>query len=69
MSGDRPNNADALDCGEERPRTDCAAGDWIAAIDELPDDERTVLVACVKNSEPVWLGYHDDGRWLSIDGC
>lgn len=68
MSADRPNNADAADCAHDRAPDTTTAGGWIRADQQSPDDGRTVLVACCHNSEPVWLGYHDDGRWLSIDG-
>lgn len=79
MIPDRPNNADAADCGSDlppgkvptpRPWPDApkALRSWIDAASELPDDGRTVLIACAANSEPVWLGYHDAGHWLSIDG-
>lgn len=36
--------------------------------DQLQDDGRTVLIVCPQNSEPVWIGYHDEGRWLAVDG-
>lgn len=40
---------------------------WIADSDRLPDDEQTVLVAMVGESEPVWLGYHEGDQWWSVD--
>ncbi len=41
---------------------------WMRSQDRLPDDGITVLVSVPEcESEPVWLGYHDDG-WRWIDG-
>jgi hypothetical protein len=40
---------------------------WIACTDRLPDEELTVLVYAPAQSEPVWLGYLDDGMWRSVD--
>lgn len=35
---------------------------WIPVSKELPDDLTSVLVA-FRNKE-VWLGYHEDDRWI-----
>jgi hypothetical protein len=40
---------------------------WTSVDDRLPDDDVTVLVCAPGASEPVWLGYYDEGEWFSID--
>lgn len=40
---------------------------WISVKDRLPDDEITVLIATVNSDEPVWMGWHDDSGWYSVD--
>lgn len=35
---------------------------------EPPDDDITVLLHHPSHSEPVWLGYRNDGRWMNVDG-
>lgn len=42
---------------------------WIACADELPDEELTVLVYAPAQPDPVWLGYLDQGMWLSVEGA
>ncbi len=39
---------------------------WIDTKDELPDDDRTVLVANVLGE--VWMAYREAGIWRSTDG-
>lgn len=41
---------------------------WISVDDCLPDSDITVLVCMTDQSEPVWLGYHDGEKWLSLEG-
>jgi len=41
---------------------------WHTADEQLPDDGITVLVHAPDDSEPVWPGYHEGGRWLSAEG-
>lgn len=40
---------------------------WIPVDERLPDDDITVLVAISNSDEPVWLGWHDDAGWCSVD--
>ena len=41
---------------------------WIDCHERLPDDDITVLVVLPPKMccDPVWLGYHEDGKWLEI---
>lgn len=39
---------------------------WIPVTEKLPDDDITVMIAG-KMDEPVWLGFHDDTGWYSVD--
>lgn len=32
-----------------------------------PDDDTTVLLHHPRLNEPVWLGYHDGGKWWTLD--
>jgi len=41
---------------------------WKDVTVELPDDETSVLVFAPDDSEPVWIGFHDDGKWRSPCG-
>lgn len=41
---------------------------WIPVAAELPDADETVLVSCANGSDPVWLGYYEDGTWRDVDG-
>lgn len=42
---------------------------WIPVGQKMPDDERTVLIFVPKDSDRVWLGYHEgDFGWLYADG-
>ena len=44
-------------------------GGWIPVGTRLPDDDETVQIALgPKESEPVWLGYHDADGWHSVEG-
>lgn len=36
---------------------------WHLAANELPDDDSTVLVQSLCDSEPVWPGFHDELGW------
>lgn len=40
---------------------------WIPVAERLPDDEITVLIALKHDDEPVWLGFHDESGWYSVD--
>jgi len=37
---------------------------WIAVDRALPDDDTTVLVFNADCDDPVWPGYHSDGKWF-----
>jgi len=41
---------------------------WHEVTERLPDDNTTVLICVPCSDEPVWLGYHEDGRWLYAEG-
>jgi hypothetical protein len=41
---------------------------WKSVEEELPDDETSVLVFAPNDSEPVWIGFHEDGKWRSPCG-
>jgi hypothetical protein len=41
---------------------------WIACEDDRPDEDMIVIVYAPAQNDPVWLGYHDGDRWLSVDG-
>lgn len=41
---------------------------WIPVAEGLPDDDVTVLLDHPAFDEPVWLGYHQDGMWWTVDG-
>lgn len=41
---------------------------WIPCAVELPDADRTVLVNCPHETEPVWLGFLDENTWRSVEG-
>lgn len=44
-------------------------GNWTLVEDGLPDSDITVLIWMPNDaSEPVWLGYWDGDRWMSIEG-
>lgn len=40
---------------------------WIPADLTLPDDDITVMVAITDCGEPVWLGWHDESGWYSVE--
>jgi len=43
--------------------------EWVAVGEEMPDADRTVLIAYRQGrAESVWLGYHDGERWRDVDG-
>lgn len=41
---------------------------WRDARRELPDSDETVLAHFPDSSEPVWLGFHNGLRWLTVEG-
>jgi len=41
---------------------------WRNAATAPPSDDTTVLISIHGGSEPVWLGYLDDGDWRQVDG-
>lgn len=41
---------------------------WKSVGIEMPDDEIAVLVYTPADAEPVWIGYHDDGKWRTPSG-
>ncbi len=40
---------------------------WVPVAERLPDDEITVMVATVHSDEPVWMGWHDESGWYSVE--
>jgi hypothetical protein len=42
---------------------------WHAVAEEMPDSGTTVLVRSrdPADSEPVWLGWYEDGSWFGVD--
>jgi hypothetical protein len=44
---------------------------WISAAERMPDSGITVLVRSKdpKDSEPVWLGWHEHGSWFAVDAA
>lgn len=42
---------------------------WRNAATDPPNDDTTVLVSIAGGSEPVWLGYLDDGEWRQVDSA
>lgn len=43
--------------------------EWIEVSERLPNDDETVLIKMPESDEPVWLGWHDDQQWYSVDGA
>ena len=41
--------------------------EWKAVRDEMPDDDRTVLIYNPDWIEPVWMGYFDGENWRQAD--
>lgn len=42
---------------------------WRCTIDELPDDDQTVMIYAPDADEPVWLGWLEHGEgWRAVDG-
>jgi hypothetical protein len=47
----------------------CEALLWVDCAQELPDDDRTVLMFRPSaDSEPVWPGYRSGEEWIAIGG-
>lgn len=42
---------------------------WYEVGEQLPDDTETVMIHAPSSNEPVWLGWHEDGCWFSIDAA
>lgn len=42
-------------------------GGWTPVAERLPDDDMTVMIATRDESEPVWIGFHDEHGWHSAD--
>lgn len=40
---------------------------WHDVREEMPDDDITVLIQSAHGNEPVWLGWHDEDGWHSLD--
>jgi hypothetical protein len=40
---------------------------WVAAAEQLPDEDTTVMVALKGCNEPTWMGFVLDGVWR--DAC
>jgi len=41
---------------------------WKNVDAEMPDDETSVLVYTPADAEPVWIGFHADGKWRCPGG-
>lgn len=42
---------------------------WISCTDEcLPDSDTTVLIRTPDNEDPVWFGYLDRDKWMTVEG-
>ena len=39
---------------------------WRSASSDPPSDDTTVMISIHGGSEPVWLGYLDDGEWRHL---
>lgn len=42
-------------------------GRWKPVVEQLPDDELTVLVTNAAWDEPVWMGYRDGEVWRDVN--
>lgn len=42
---------------------------WKDVLEEMPDDETSVLVFAPTDDEPIWIGFHEDGKWRCPSGC
>lgn len=43
---------------------------WRCVTSELPDVDIVILVCVPCESDPVWIGYHDDaGKWRTPEGA
>ena len=69
-----PSSADAVQWAaesltERKVCTGTAPTDtWRGVATAPPDDETTVLISVAYASEPVWVGYCEDGRWYTSEG-
>lgn len=41
---------------------------WPKWRTDLPDSDTTVLIRREGGDDPVWIGFHADGKWWNIDG-
>lgn len=41
---------------------------WNHVDQDLPDDDMIVLIVAPELSDPVWLGYLEDGVWRTVEG-
>lgn len=41
---------------------------WISVKESLPDSDMAVLIVCPKQSDPVWMAYHDGEGWRWLEG-
>lgn len=41
---------------------------WKAVGIDMPDADETVMIFHPAENEPVWMGYYDGARWVSVDG-
>lgn len=59
------------ECGLHAARLEAqlASERWIPVDVRLPDDDITVRIATTATDEPVWLGFHDENGWHSVDAA
>lgn len=48
------------------PTTHAEVITWRRADTDQPNDDTTVMVSVMGSSEPVWLGWLDDGVWRDV---
>jgi hypothetical protein len=43
---------------------------WISTLEEMPDEDITVLIRTDNEDDPVWFGYYesDEHGWRFVDG-
>jgi hypothetical protein len=41
---------------------------WIDTLEQLPDDDLTVLIWSASSDQGVWIGYMDADEWRFVDG-
>lgn len=49
--------------------TKCETIQWIDTLEEMPDDDLTVLIWSESSDQGVWIGYRDADDWRFADGA